>query len=454
MLQRIRNRDRHDFDETDWSHQTDDPYGARVGQVADEDFVDHFARRAKKKRSVASRVAKTVVLALVLAGLGAATYYVGTGGFMNSLLGGAPASLSPATASETTNDPPPQADTTAALAQLAQSGPAPAPPPPPVTTLPIPSVEGLVILIRNAVVALQQANESGNYSVLREIAAPEFRSANTPADLSDIFTALRERGVDLAEVTVVNPRLRVDPVVDAEGLLRLSGFYPAGAVQVDFDLLFKADEGRWRLFGIGLAPGEEPEDAPAPAADTAGKVPEPARLVTLIRSTVIALNQANLTGNYSVLRDIGAPGFSEANDLVELAAIFNELRRRGLDLSPVAVIDPKLFKDAAIDKDGYLRLTGFFPSRPEQVNFDLAYKLTDDRWRLFGIGLNTSVEVPADAAAAATPQGEAAAGPAQAQADQATAGPVTERPPRLTGPPPTPRLRPLPPPPVQPAPSP
>jgi hypothetical protein len=51
-------------------------------------------------------------------------------------------------------------------------------------------------------------------------------------------------------------------------------------------------------------------------------VPTDDVLLILIRSSLIALNQANVTGNYSVLRDIGAPDFKQANGADRLAQIF------------------------------------------------------------------------------------------------------------------------------------
>jgi hypothetical protein len=104
----------------------------------------------------------------------------------------------------------------------------------------------------------------------------------------------------------------------------------------------------------------------------------------------MALNQANMTGNYSMVREISAPGFQQANSHAQLSEIFASLRARDLDLGPVAVIAPELFRPPAIDERGMLRLTGFFRSEPEQVNFDLAFQLFGKEWRLFGIGLNTS----------------------------------------------------------------
>jgi hypothetical protein len=116
----------------------------------------------------------------------------------------------------------------------------------------------------------------------------------------------------------------------------------------------------------------------------------------LIYTTLIAINQANQTGNYSVLRDLAAPNFREANDVSKLAEIFGNLRRRNLDLSPVIFLEPKLVRPPALMDNGMLRLSGFIPSAPEQVNFDLAYQLVGGRWLLFGIGVNTS---PSTAAA-------------------------------------------------------
>jgi hypothetical protein len=269
--------------------------------------------------------------------------------------------------------------------------------PVPPATAPMPNVLGLVSLIRSAVVALQQANASGNYAVLREMAAPDFRDQNTPASLSETFTSLRERGTDLSQITVVNPRLYTEPVIDAQGLLRVVGFFQAGAEKIDFEMAFQAENGRWRLYGIGLHP---PKDVapPKPKVATAGKIPEAADLVVLIRGAVLALNQANNAGDYSVLRDVAAPGFQQANSLVRLGTLFASLRGRGLDLSPVAVIDPKLSRPPAIDKNGYLRLSGLFPSQPEQVNFELVFALSGGAWRLFGIGLETSPTGPTRAA--------------------------------------------------------
>jgi hypothetical protein len=132
-----------------------------------------------------------------------------------------------------------------------------------------------------------------------------------------------------------------------------------------------------------------------PAAQPAKPgVPDDLKLIILIRTALIALNQANLTGNYSVLRDIAAPSFQQANNPARLGEIFADLRVRKIDLSPITVIDPKLARAAFVNDQGMLRITGFFLMKPEQVNFDLAFQPVDGQWRLFGISVNTSQAKP------------------------------------------------------------
>lgn len=86
-------------------------------------------------------------------------------------------------------------------------------------------------------------------------------------------------------------------------------------------------------------------------------------LVMMILSTLVALSQANATGNYSVLREMAAPGFQEVNSAARLAQIFSDLRGRNMDLTPVLLYQPKLFRRPQMNAQGMLRITGFFPRR-------------------------------------------------------------------------------------------
>lgn len=152
------------------------------------------------------------------------------------------------------------------------------------------------------------------------------------------------------------------------------------------------------------------------AAQSAQPAPKPANIdrngvLILVRSTLLALDQANKTGNYTVLRDLGAPGFQVGNNAARLAEIFASQRNDKLDLSGVAVIDPQLSVLPQIEANGMMRMAGFFPSVPSQVNFELLYEPVNGQWRLFGLSVNVGQSGPV--APAAPPP--AAKAPAQAK---------------------------------------
>jgi hypothetical protein len=132
-----------------------------------------------------------------------------------------------------------------------------------------------LILIRTTLVAVQQANQSGNYGVLREISAPGFQSVNSAERLSQIFANLRGKNFDLSGVVVLEPQLTVLPEIYSNGVMRMAGFFPSVPMQVYFDLQFIPVQGQWRLIAIGVNVGspisappktEAPQVSPAQSA--------------------------------------------------------------------------------------------------------------------------------------------------------------------------------------------
>jgi hypothetical protein len=139
----------------------------------------------------------------------------------------------------------------------------------------------------------------------------------------------------------------------------------------------------------------------------ATEMPPPAVLLALLRGTLSALNQANVTGNYSVLRDLGAPAFRDANSSAALADRFRMWRERKLDFAAVLLLDAQLARAPAIGPDGALRLSGHFPTAPLRVDFDLVYQPVGGNWRLAAIDADVSAadpEVTGSIAAAAPPK--------------------------------------------------
>ncbi|MEY9462050.1 hypothetical protein ABH973_002463 [Bradyrhizobium ottawaense] len=109
----------------------------------------------------------------------------------------------------------------------------------------------------------------------------------------------------------------------------------------------------------------------------------------LIRSTLLTLNDANRTGNYTVLRDLAAPDFQARNTAADLALNFLDLRRRNFDLYGAALLAPQFSDAPALDQRGMLRLAGYIPTRPQQIQFDLTFQTVAGQWRLIAIAIST-----------------------------------------------------------------
>jgi hypothetical protein len=132
-------------------------------------------------------------------------------------------------------------------------------------------------------------------------------------------------------------------------------------------------------------------------------MPDQGKILLLLRTTLLTLNDAVQSGNYTVLRDVAAPSFREANSAARLAQIFGSLAQRGIDLTPVAVMTPQLSAPPSLDpRTGMLYLKGFFPGQPVQLNFEVLYQPVAGRWRVFGLSV-----IPATSGQAASAEGAA-----------------------------------------------
>jgi hypothetical protein len=125
-------------------------------------------------------------------------------------------------------------------------------------------------------------------------------------------------------------------------------------------------------------------EAPPPPQAPQVVMPNADKIVLLVRTTLLTLNDALQNGNYTVLRDRGAPAFRDANSAARLGQIFDPRQdrrrfvrgqRHGPAIEPGA--DPR-------PEAGHLDVKGYFPTRPAQIYFDVLYQSVGGHWRVVG----------------------------------------------------------------------
>jgi hypothetical protein len=125
----------------------------------------------------------------------------------------------------------------------------------------------------------------------------------------------------------------------------------------------------------------------------------------LIRETMVALDQADITGNYTVLRDLGASVMRASNTASDLADHFAGFRQKRISLAQAVLFDAVLDQKPNLSTDGALRLIGHFPTRPQEILFDLTFVFENNTWRVAQISAGT--RAPADAPPPAAAPGKA-----------------------------------------------
>jgi len=144
---------------------------------------------------------------------------------------------------------------------------------PPISAQPVPGELDLAKMIWSTMVGLDQANRSGNYSVLRDNSATGFQINNDPARLTQIFAALRAARIDLANTLLVPPSYLAAPRLVQGDVLQVQGYFNLRPTAIGFDLLYQWERGDWRLFGMTAEPRGRAPVRGISAPDTPAQAP-------------------------------------------------------------------------------------------------------------------------------------------------------------------------------------
>jgi hypothetical protein len=113
--------------------------------------------------------------------------------------------------------------------------------------------EGRVeIMVKQALLTLNDANLTNNYSVFHARLAPVFRREYSVEKFADIFKAFRDRAIDLSPIALFRPTYIEAPSLGDDGVLRMRGYFPTVPSRLYFDLAYADVGGKWMLFAINV----------------------------------------------------------------------------------------------------------------------------------------------------------------------------------------------------------
>ncbi len=123
----------------------------------------------------------------------------------------------------------------------------------------------------------------------------------------------------------------------------------------------------------------------ATVAHAQNEVPTDRALEALVKGSLLTLNDANVTGNYSVLHAKLSRPFREQFSIEKFRAAFKQFRVENTDYDIIAAMQPTYDPKPVIDEEGKLVVKGSFPTEPSRVRFDLEFIPSEGEWKLIVI---------------------------------------------------------------------
>jgi hypothetical protein len=124
------------------------------------------------------------------------------------------------------------------------------------------------------------------------------------------------------------------------------------------------------------------------ASAFAATVPSDDEQEVLIKTTLMTFNDANLTGNYSVLYDKSSNAMRQQFTAEKLSAAFAIFRTKKLNIESVVGDDIGSESTAKIDDNGILELKGRFKDDTRRIRYDLKFVHEENAWKMLGINVD------------------------------------------------------------------
>ena len=118
------------------------------------------------------------------------------------------------------------------------------------------------------------------------------------------------------------------------------------------------------------------------------RIPSSAAQEVLIKTSLLTLNDAIVSGNYTVLHAKLARQFREQFGPDRLKEAFQIFADQKIDMAAIAAAPPVVTQDAQIDGRGALLLRGRFDVDRSRVSYELDFVPSEGEWKPITLTIN------------------------------------------------------------------
>jgi hypothetical protein len=124
----------------------------------------------------------------------------------------------------------------------------------------------------------------------------------------------------------------------------------------------------------------------------AQEVPNATMQEILVKTSLLTFNDANVTGNYTVLHAKLSKPFRDQITPEKLKQSFKSFADQHVDFDLIAAKPIVPTSEAKINSSGVLMLRGYFDTTPSRVTYELDFLRSEGEWKL--ISINVKVRPP------------------------------------------------------------
>lgn len=116
-------------------------------------------------------------------------------------------------------------------------------------------------------------------------------------------------------------------------------------------------------------------------------VPNPTMQEILVKASLLTFNDANVTGNYTVLHGKLSKPFRDQVSVEKLKENFKGFADGHIDFDLIAAKPIIPTSEAKVTDKGILMLRGYFDTKPNRVSYELDFIPSDGEWKLLNLGV-------------------------------------------------------------------
>jgi hypothetical protein len=240
----------------------------------------------------------------------------------------------------------------------------------------------LETLTTRTLLDFESALQANNFRLFYEGISELWKNQTSAVEIKDTFQPFVDRDLSFAGVKNVSPEFDRPPAINEGGILILSGYYATSPLHVSFDLEYAYEDPSWKLTSIGV------NIVAAPMSETPGPVPSQEELAELAKDTLLEFDRAVQVQDFTFFHSGLSALLKLQTTPSELATVFQEFVTRNISITGIKDIQPVFTAPPAINDQGFLALTGYYPTSPSRVLFNLNYHYEQLQWKLTSIKID------------------------------------------------------------------